>query len=254
MNRILIRLAVILAAAASCEGAQRLDGCGATPSPDGWVHAPSVETLDRNLERAGYTFTRDSLLSALHDPRPDVRSLAAGKLGRDGETGSIMALVEALRVEKDTCAQGTMELELGMLGGSLLRASRQHLGGQVRVTPFQACTPSEPPVLALTIEQVPRPAYVTLGPVVRVTVRNVSAHVLPFFQTRSPAELLSTSVMNQAGTRARIPPEWGYLYRPLAELSPVKASDTNGIVLTGVLGTTSPLGLALEPNGEVKAC
>ena len=252
MNRIL-RVGIILAAIATCAVAQRLDGCGAAPSADGWVHPPPAETLDRNLEGAGYTFTKESLLSGLHDPRPDVRSLAAWKLGRNGETGSATAIAQALSTEKDACAQGTMEGALGMLGGMLIGSSKQHPGGQLRPTPFQACTPSEPPVLALVIEQVPRPAYVAAGPVVRVTARNVSGRLIPFFWTASPADLFSVTVLEPGGGKARTPKEQDYLYHPTAELGTVEVRGTNGMVLPVFVGSSGPAGFALEPNAEAHA-
>jgi hypothetical protein len=143
-----------------------------------------------------------------------------------------------------------MQLALGMLGGTLLRSSKQHPGGQIRATPFQACTASEPPVLALSVEQAAGPGNAALGPMVRVTVRNVSNRVVPFFWTASPTEIFSATVLGPDGGRADVPEAQDYLYHPLAELPAPKVKNASGLVLTGVVGGSGPMGLALAPGAE----
>jgi len=199
-----------------------------------------AETRDRNLLGAGYTFTKESLLSGLHDPRPDVRSLAAAKLSEIGETSSVTALAEALSTEEDSCARGAMGFAIGSLGWRLSKGpGKQHAGDQRYVTPFQSCTPSESRVLTLTIEQGPHPSYVTNGPVVHISARNVSGRVIPFVWTASPGQLFSVTLLEPGGGKARIPKAQEWLYHPASELP----AGTIG-------GGHGPMGRALAPGEE----
>jgi hypothetical protein len=237
MNRF-FKIGVILMAAAVWAGAQRLDDCQTeTTSADGspqLYHSKPAETLDRNLLGAGYRFTKVSLLSGLHDPRPDVRSLAAAKLSEIGETSSVTALAEALATEKDGCARGAMGFAIGFL------AERKHAGGQWNVAPFQSCTPSQPPVLTLAIEQETLRPDAASGPVVHISARNVSGRVAPFAWTLSPGQLFSVTLLEPGGGRARIPKEKELLYHPISE-APAG---------TVAIGGHAPMGMALAPGEE----
>jgi len=240
MNR-LIKAGVVLMAAAAYAGAQRLDDCQS--STDGQPHTfygqPS-EVLDGNLRAAGYTFTEQSLLSALGDPRADVRSLAASKLGTTSGASSLSALAEALSKEEDSCARFAMGFAIGALGQRLFLVSgKQHPGQQRYVTPSQTCTPSEPQVLTLSIEQEPGSSDGGSGPLIHISARNVSGQVVPFVRTGSPAQIFSITLQEPGGGKARIPKEQEWLYHPISELP------------AGTLaGGHVPVGMALEPGHE----
>jgi len=232
----LIEIGVILIAAAACAAAQRLDGCE-TITGVGTVRGKSQETLDNNLRQAGYTFTKESLLSALRDPRPDVRGLAAGKLSETGDAPSLNALAEALSIEGETCAHFEIGFAIGMLGQDLfLTSGKQHPGGQPFVTPFQPCTPSDPPVLTLAIEQDPSSLTGANGPLIHVSARNVSGRLLPFVWASPPGYLFSVTLLEPGGGKAPIPKDREWVYHPLQP--------------DRLVGGHGPIGKALKPGDE----
>lgn len=240
MNRF-SQVSLILIAAAACAAAQRLDDCqvggGPLGGPPQTFRSKSADVLDSNLKGAGYTFAHDSLLSALRDPRSDVRSLAAGKLAENEDTGAIEALAEALSADSDDCARMAIRSAIGRLGERLVWPSNQHARGQRHVTPFQACTPSAPPVVTLTIEQEAHPANPSNWPVVRIAAKNVSSRVIPFIWTFSPAELFSVTLLEPGGGKARIPGAKEWFYHPLAKDHPPFSFH-------------DPMGMALAPGEE----
>ena len=85
MIRIYVTIMLLAAGSAWADG-ERKDGCsaGRTTSPP-HVQTVSGEARDRGLMGAGYTLTRDSVISALSDPMPEVRSLAALRLSSSGQ-------------------------------------------------------------------------------------------------------------------------------------------------------------------------
>jgi HEAT repeat protein len=80
---------------------------------DGVMMMPSTE---RALEHYGFALTADALESALHDPRPEVRSLAADKLARLRKKDAVPALVEAFSTESAPGTQMWMARALATLG------------------------------------------------------------------------------------------------------------------------------------------
>jgi len=236
MNR-LIKAGVILTAATACAGAQRLDNCQIlTLLTDGHTETfqnKSDETLDSNLRGAGYTFMRESLASGLRDPRPDVRSLAAWKLGQTLDTSSLAPLAEALPAEQDSCAKASMAFAIVSLG--VKASSKQHPAGQWYATPFQACTSSEPAILTLTIEQKTLPD-ITSGPVIHISARNVSDRALPFLYARSPGQLFSVTLLEPGGGKAQIPKDQQWVYHSASDAPPASVHG--------------PMGTALAPGEE----
>jgi hypothetical protein len=204
---------ILLAAGSLPVAAQRLDGCPEHETPVMFISAVSGETLDRGLRDAGYTLTRDALAIALGDPRAEVRSLAALKLGRDGKKANLASMMQAWLAERDTCTEAMMHLGLSTLVSLLARDAELHPGGQWRVTPFQACTASQPPLVSLAIEQVTDPLHA--GPAVRITARNETAETLAFAKTATPTELFSVTVLGPTGAPTKVPEGQERLYQPI---------------------------------------
>jgi hypothetical protein len=218
MNRVNIAI-MMLAAGSLPVSAQRLDGCpeNETPVVQGVIHAVSRETRDRGLQEAGFALDRGSLAIALRDPRADVRSLAALKLGEVGQRADVASIMQAWLSEKDTCTRGKMDLALSMLVPELAWDAGQHPGGQLRIAPFQACTVSEPLLVTLTIEQVAEPG--AAGPAVRVSARNRTPQTLAFARAPSPTELFSVTVLDPTGAPAKVTKGQEWMYEPAHSLA-----------------------------------
>lgn len=237
MSRICLSfILLVFKGSISAAAQQRLDGCS-----DSHV-LPSAGSRDRGLKESGYFPNRDSLLSALHDLRPDVRSLAALGLASGGNKTDLPPILAAWLSESDTCTKSAMLIALSQLVEVLSWDPIRHPEGQRRVTPFQACTvPSTPPSITLTIEQVARDAG--SGPAVRLTARNNTTQTIAFVHSRSPTELFSVSVLNPAGNRARIPRNEQRLYEP--------ERPSNGPDYLATLPGHAPTFVALPPNEDV---
>jgi hypothetical protein len=72
MNRIYLTV-ILLGAALPPAAAQRLDGCPERPDPFAGTIVPGIEGVDRGLQYSGVALTREPLLTALADSRPEVR-------------------------------------------------------------------------------------------------------------------------------------------------------------------------------------
>ncbi len=70
--------------------------------------AQAPPTLEGELNRYGVPLTVEGLQSALRDPRPDVRSLAADELAAMKDAGSVPLIVQTLGVEKDALVRFNM--------------------------------------------------------------------------------------------------------------------------------------------------
>lgn len=212
MNRIYGTI-ILLAAGSLPITAQRLDGCPEHETPVRQISAVSGDALDRGLQDAGYTLTRDALALALGDQRAEVRSLAALKLGTDGKRANLAPMMQAWLAEKDTCTKALMHLGLQSLVFLLAQDAKQHPGGQWRVTPFQPCAASVPPLVSLTIEQTTDRWYA--GVAVRISARNQTPQTLAFLKTPSPTELFSVTVLGPTGERVKVTKGQERLYEPV---------------------------------------
>ena len=152
MNRIYLTV-ILLGAALPPAAAQRLDGCPERPDPFAGTIVPGIEGVDRGLQYSGVALTREPLLTALADSRPEVRSLAGVKLGKIGQKADIAPLVRAWVAEEDKCSKTILSFALGRLLRRFASDASQHPGFQPSVTPFQACTASEPALVSLRVEQ-----------------------------------------------------------------------------------------------------
>jgi len=231
---------VLLAVAPLAASAQRLDGCPEDFGRPGvhFVDHPTDAETDQRLKESGYMLTNDSLLSALHDLRPDVRSLAAGKLSTGGQAGALSAITQAWSAEKDQCTKTKMDDALSKIGSRLVFNSTQHPGGQQRVTPFQPCTPSEPQVLSFNIEQL-KDSHNHVPDDIRITLRNLTPQTVGFFRTFWPEQEISAVIIGPFGAHTAIKKEQEWLYHPLAPASSV------------VDGRTLPYFFALPPQEDV---
>jgi hypothetical protein len=171
------------------------------------------EDLDRALEGVGIPLTRDSLVTALGDPRADLRSLASLKLALTGTKADLGPLMRAWLAEEDPCTKFEMEFALGILVPGLALDPKQHPGGQEWVTPFQPCTPSQPVLVTLTVEQMTVPNIDV--PTVRISARNHTARTLPF-ASGHPEQLYSVTVLDPTGAPAKIAKGREGMYRPVA--------------------------------------
>lgn len=187
--------------------AQRLDGC--------WEPGTRItrEGRDRGLQNMGYSFTKDSLIRALADQKPDVRGAAAQRLAEEFGEAVLEPLLRTWLNESDSCAQSVIRGALSVVIGAAAWDAAQHPGEQPRVTPFQACIPSQHPILALTIEQTTDPNYA--GAAVRLTYRNLTQQTIPLAESGSPADLLSAVVLAPSGQRATVAKGMEWLYEPL---------------------------------------
>ena len=73
-------------------------------------------TAEQFLQRRGYSLTREDLVSALHDSRAEVRSLAAEELARGHNESALPALVEAFESERALGTQMFMASALAAFG------------------------------------------------------------------------------------------------------------------------------------------
>jgi hypothetical protein len=178
-----------------------LDGCPAVWTPFSGV-TPSGKAPDRGLQESGIALVRDALTIALRDPRADVRSLAAGKLAEAGNRADLAPLMQAWAEEKDPCTKFVMSGILAVFVGGLSFDASQHPGGQPWITPFQACTAPERPLVTLRIEQGTVPG--SASPTVRISARNQTQQTVPFVGARSPEQLFSVTVLGPDGAPAKV--------------------------------------------------
>jgi hypothetical protein len=203
---------MLLVAGSLDVAAQRLDGCvnGAVPDAHGPVHAVSQEERNRGLEGAGYLLTRNSLVSALSDPRADVRSIAASTLQGAWGKAELAPITQAWFVETDFCTRARMASALSRIGDEVAADAKQHPGGQQRVTPFQPCTPSEPSRITFTMEQ--EFDYSTAA--VRIAGRNDTTDTLVFVGLGSPTQFFSVTVTDSTGQPVEITKGQEWMYQP----------------------------------------
>lgn len=188
--------------------AQRLDGCIDQRQPSA-AKAPlnsfTEADRDRALREAGYSLSQSSLRSALKASDPALRSIAAMRLASLGGRDDVAIIARVFSSETDPCTKLLVAQSLAELTRKYWAASPQHTK---RVPPFQPCTASSPPILSLRVEQVQqvrtRP-HAPTGPLVRITVRNLTSEMLPFLSHVDVAGLFSVSVFGSDGHRAAIP-------------------------------------------------
>jgi hypothetical protein len=199
MNRVMCVIAAALTISVQAF-AQRLDGCPALGSKNAIVQFPAIDTVDRHLRDSGIGTSRDRLLDAVADVRPDIRSLAALKLARRGDKNDLPALAKALEAEQDQCTRMAIISGLATLLQSIVFDPAEHPGLKPWIAPFKPCTPAEPPVLALRLEG--RRDELRHVPVVEIWVRNVTPEALAFVST-APEELFSVTVLDAVGSRVK---------------------------------------------------
>jgi len=200
--------AILAATALACANAQNAAG-GCWPQ-----RAPSAEapaTLDLILRDAGYTSTKASLTSALSDRSADLRSVAAARLAMSEGASAIPAILAAMAGEDNQCAHLGMRLALASLGKPVYALTLARRNSQALMTPFQACKPSEPPLMSLSIELLPQAPG--SGPLVRTALRNITQEPLVFLQQELEGPAFSVTVLDPRGGHAAIAKgkEWLYL-------------------------------------------
>jgi hypothetical protein len=230
MSQTAIMLA-LLALVSAPAAAQRLDGCPTEPQASMIIGTPSQESIDQRLHDSAISLSRDALTTALSDPRADIRSLAALKLGLTGNMATLTPLVQAWLAEEDPCTKFVMEFGLGTLVPALAVDKKQHPNGQPWVKPFQACKESDRSAVTLSIEPMKRDS-----PAVRITARNNTDRTLPYVMA-APEELYSVTVLGPAGIPAKI------FQRQESMFEPDKGASH--------LFFNGPTFVALPPHGEV---
>jgi hypothetical protein len=176
--------------------AQRLDGCPAQETGYMIFSLPSSEAIDRNLQDSGIGGTRDALTAALSSSRPDFRSLAALKLGREGGKADLEPLMQASLAETDPCTRIAFASALGSLALALVHDPAQHRESKPWIAPFKPCKPAEPAMAELTVA--PGNSNSFGAPTLEISVSNLTAKILPFV-VALPEELFSVSVFGPAG-------------------------------------------------------
>jgi hypothetical protein len=208
MNQIHLSI-MLLALSAVPIRAQRMDGC---PAREGSSFSVSSGLLDYGLQRSGVNSTREALTLALEDPRPEIRSLAALKLAHTSWTkADLAALMRAWLSETDTCTKDRMDFALQIIMPGVVYDPTQHPGHQPWVTPFQACTASEPPVLTLAAEQAN--GLGVTGPAVRLSLRNQTQQAVAFVGAPTE-ELFSVTVLRPSGAPAAVLKGVEWMFEP----------------------------------------
>ena len=146
-------------------------------------------------------------------PGRKFRSLAAQQLVAGWQIEVLDMVLQAWLSETDTCTKAVMKFAANELADYLASDISQLPGGQLLVKPFQACTQSGTPVIALRLDDVSSSWGRTM---VLVSVRNLTPQPLAFVGTRSPEELFSVTVLDPAGAHAKIPESQQSLYDPPA--------------------------------------
>jgi hypothetical protein len=161
---------------------------------------PSSEAIDRDLQDSGIGATRDALTAALSSARPDLRSLAALKLGSEGGKADLGPLMQASLAETDACTRAAFASALGSMALALVHDPAQHRELKPWIEPFKPCKPVEPAMAELTVA--PGKSNSFGAPTVEISVRNLTARTLPFV-VALPEELFSVSVSDPAGAPAK---------------------------------------------------
>jgi HEAT repeat protein len=81
--------------------------------------AQGPPTIEAELSRYGIPLTESGLRAALRDPRPQVRSLAAGELSERKDVQSLVAIEQALKAEKQLLVRFNMASALVTLKSDL---------------------------------------------------------------------------------------------------------------------------------------
>lgn len=216
MNRIHATI-LLLAAGSLPVQAQRLDGCPAVWTAFSSLTAPSGEAVDRGLRDSGVGLTRDVVTIALRDPRAEVRSLAALKFVGTAKRADLAPLMRAWLEENDPCTKGIIDMVLSIFVGGLSFDASQHPGGQPWITPFQACTASEPPTVTLKVEQATVPG--SASATVRISARNWTQQTVPFVGAIAPQQLFSVTVLGPDGAPAKVAKGQESMYEPVRNIA-----------------------------------
>jgi hypothetical protein len=92
-----------------------------------------------------YALTRASVLSALRDSRPNVRSLAAQELSAGMRQSDLMPMMQAWIAESDHCTKFVMFLALQRLLRGLSQDVKQHPSGSAVGNALSAMYAHGPP-------------------------------------------------------------------------------------------------------------
>jgi len=215
--------------------AQRADGCLANG-----VSTVSDVARDRFISGAGYSLSESSLLSALRDRDPSVRSLAALKLATLDQNTSITLLTRAWSAEQDHCTQGHIGMAIGQL---LLRYWTADPVPGRRMASLEFCRPSSPEIVSLRLEQISPPeADDSRGPTIRLTARNQTSETIPFLSPMvNPLQLFSVAVLDPT----RQPTKEACSYERCEPKSgPTRPTDF-------ISGVGPPFFIALPPQKDV---
>src|SRR5271157_2613365 len=91
-----------------------------------------------------------------------------------------------------------------LLAASITAGAQDWSGFQARPTPFRPCVASQSPAVSLTLaEEQPRLGAGVQGPVVRVSLRNLTDRQLTFVD-KTPEGLFSMTVLEPHGDHAGI--------------------------------------------------
>jgi hypothetical protein len=186
-----LQAAAMFAAALVPLAAQRADGC------DDAVQLVHNAGGGRVLGAAGYALAETSLISALSDSDPSVRSLAADNLAQRKDRRLIPILMRALSVEKDGCTGEHIRLALQPIvqlhWSQRLEAGEPTSSAQVCASPASA-------LVSLELKQVDPAAWWSYqGLTIEATIRNLSGDPIPYLLSANPRELYTYRVSGPEG-------------------------------------------------------
>lgn len=189
-------VAVIFVAGGTPLSAQRADKCDS-----GGLFDIDHGVREGVLRGAGYSSAEASLISALTDLDPSVRSFAADELASHKEKRLISLLMHAWSTEQDNCTRAHVGFALQpllQLHWSLLPETNAS-GIAERM-----CMPVANPVVALELEQFTPPSGWTYqGPTLKITPRNLTSESVPYLGGVSPRLLYSYRVTGPNGEALR---------------------------------------------------
>lgn len=224
MQRSFVLPAVLCALCSLSLRAQSSNACAAETA------SPSTAMREILGGRPPAALGQDELLTALGDPRPEVRLLAAQMLSQSGDKSAVGPLTDAWNNETGPCAKAALEQRISFLVGRLSLDPSEHTDGRKWIAPFQSCSASGSQPVKLTVEPEAGPS-----PVVRLVARNLTPATV-FLAQAPPQELYSVSVFDPSGAPARIAAGREAMYRPAP---------------TSKVPVASPATIALAPQQEV---
>jgi hypothetical protein len=232
-------LALIATAVPMHLAAQRSDGCF-----DGAPLNIAEDVAERVFSKAGYSRTEASLVSALTDPDPSVRSLASDKLASGKDKRLIRVLMGAWSIEKDYCTRGHIERALQ----PILQLHWSQMPGSSASEALQpVCSTPASPLVALELRHItPEPYWTFQGATLEITIRNLTTETLPYLYGQ-PRDLYTYRVIGPNGQALQPVPGIDCPNRDCSE-RPGQTVESNTSIIHTIYDTKAGGFMALKPQ------